>query len=229
MARFETKAITQPPNLSALIDLPGKWVGGVGQTKPIKNLIFDLDRSVSEPYGQQEGSQYNGHFGCECYHPLSCFNQDGDVEGAMLRNGNVASAHDWPVVRAPVIERYRDLNIGKLFRGDPAFAIPDLYQFLEAEGFTYAIRLPANAVLNREIDHLMKPPAGRPPAPPIVYLHHLHYQAGSWNKLRTVVAKVQWHRDELFARIGVVMTNMCGGANPIIDFYNRRGTAEQWT
>ena len=118
MARFETKVLTQPTNLSALIDLTRKWVDCVRQTKPIKKLILDLDSSVSETYGQQEGSQYNGHFGCECYHPLSCFNQDGDVEGAMLRNGNVASAHDWPVVLVPVVERYRDLDIRKLFRGD---------------------------------------------------------------------------------------------------------------
>ena len=81
----------------------------------------------------------------------------------MLRNGNVASAHDWPVVLVPVIERYRDLDIHKFFRGDAAFAIPALYEFLEAEGFTYVIRLPANAVLYRKIDHLMKRPMGRPP------------------------------------------------------------------
>ena len=74
----------------------------------------------------------------------------------------------------------------------------------------------------------MKRQLGRPPAQPIVYLHHFHYQAGSWNKPRTVVAKVQWHHDELFARIGFVVTNMRGGAKPVIDFYNRRGSAEQW-
>ena len=74
----------------------------------------------------------------------------------------------------------------------------------------------------------MKRPVGRPPAQPIVYLHHFHYQAGSWNKQRTVVAKVEWHRNELFPRVGFLVTNMRGGAKPVIDFYNRRGTAEQW-
>ena len=191
MGRFETEILTTRKNLKSLMDLPGMWIDRVRQHRSLDKLILDLDSSVSETYGRQEGSAYNGYFRCMCYHPAFCFNQDGDVEGAMLRNGNVASAHDWPVVLVPVVERYRDLDIRKLFRGDAAFAIVDLYEFLEAEGFTYAIRLPANAVLYREIDHLMKPPAGRPPAPPIVYLHHLHYQAGSWNKQRTVVAKVE--------------------------------------
>ena len=46
--------------------------------------------------GVQEGTAYNGHFGCTCYHPLFCFNQFGDVEQSMLRDGNVHSAkHDF--------------------------------------------------------------------------------------------------------------------------------------
>ena len=68
----------------------------------------------------------------------------------------------------PVIERYRNLDIRRLFRGDAAFAIADRYEFLEAEGFTCAIGLPANDMLYRNIDHLMKRPLTRPPAPSIV-------------------------------------------------------------
>ncbi len=191
MARFETEVLTQRHNLVALMALSGKWVDVVCQAKPIKKLILDLDSSVSETYGQQEGSAYNGYFRCECYHPLFCFNQDGDMEAAMLRNGNVASADDWQGMLVPVIERYRHLDIRKYFRGDAGFALPELYEFLETEGFTYAIRLSANAVLYREIDHLMKRPVGRPPVQPIVYLHQFQYQAASWSKQRTVVAKVE--------------------------------------
>ena len=87
------------------------------------------------------------------YHPIFCFNQDGDVEAALLRHGNVASAHDWRSVLLPVIERYRDLDIPKWLRADAAFAIPELYELLEAEGYRYVIRLPANDVLHREIAH----------------------------------------------------------------------------
>ena len=39
-----------------------------------------MDSSVSETHGTQEGSAYNGHFGCTCYHPLFLFNQFGDLE-----------------------------------------------------------------------------------------------------------------------------------------------------
>jgi hypothetical protein len=227
MAWFETDVLTQPQNLAALMTLPGQWIDRVRQTKPIRKLILDLDSSVSETYGQQEGSAYNGHFGCECYHPLFCFNQDGDVEAALLREGNVASAHEWPVVLTPVLDRYRNFDGRKLFRGDAAFASPELYEQLEAEGYGYAIRLPGNDVLYRQIQHLTKRPVGRPPARPVVMYHRFEYQAGSWDRPRTVAAKVEWRRDELLPHIGFVVTNLRGGAAAIIRFYNGRGTAEQ--
>lgn len=70
-----------------------------------------MDSSVSEIYGEQEGSAYNGHFGCTCYHPLFCFNQFGDVEEVMLRQGNVHSAKNWLAVLEPIVARYHDLQI----------------------------------------------------------------------------------------------------------------------
>ena len=48
----------------------------------MKEVILDLDSSVSPTHGQQEGSAFNGYFGCTCYHPLFCFNQFGDLERA---------------------------------------------------------------------------------------------------------------------------------------------------
>lgn len=60
-----------------------------------------------------------------------------------------------------------------------------------------------------------------------MYVHRFHYQAASWDKPRTVVAKVEWHCDELFPRVGFIVTNMRGGPKPVIEFYNRRGRAEQ--
>jgi hypothetical protein len=54
-------------------------------------------------------------------------------------------------VLLPVIERYRDLDIPEFFRGDAAFAGPRLLRVLEREGFGYAIRIKANAVLERKI------------------------------------------------------------------------------
>ena len=76
-------------------------------TKPLRELIVDVDRSVSETYGEQEDTAYNGHFKCLCCHPLFLINQFGDLEYAMLRRGNKASAKYWQKVLLPVIQWYR--------------------------------------------------------------------------------------------------------------------------
>jgi hypothetical protein len=79
MNRFETHVLTQGQNLAALAELPGKWVQRLMKRRYLLELTLDMDISVSETYGEQEGSAFNGHFGCTCYHPLFCFNQFGDV------------------------------------------------------------------------------------------------------------------------------------------------------
>src|SRR5437763_12276268 len=73
MARFETEALSTKENLKHLMGLSGQWIDQAHQHRKLKKLILDMDSSVSETYGQQQGSAYNGHFGCTCYHPLSLF------------------------------------------------------------------------------------------------------------------------------------------------------------
>ena len=70
---------------------------------PPNGIILDMDSSESPTHGEQEGSAWNGHFGCTCYHPLFLFNQFGDLECCRLRPGNVHSAEGWRLVLEPVI------------------------------------------------------------------------------------------------------------------------------
>ena len=164
MGRFETELLANNENLAALADLSGMWIDRVHDHDPPRRVVLDMDSSVSPTFGEQESTAYNGHFGCTCYHPLFVFNQFGDLERCALRPGNVHSAHGWRDVLVPVVERYKERAIRLYFRGDAAFASPEIYDYLEAEGMLYAIRLPANKVLQESIAHLLKRPpwAGRP-------------------------------------------------------------------
>ena len=228
MGRFETEILAQSENLSLLTNLPGVWVDRVQQRKPLRQIILDMDSSVSPTYGHQEGTAYNGYFQCTCYHPLFCFNQFGDMERAFLRHGNVHSADEWQSVLEPIIARYRSFDISRFFRGDAAFADPEIYRFLESEDYFYVIRLKANAVLYEKIEHLLTRPVGRPPKKPIVLYHSFRYQAASWNIARRVVAKIEWQVGELFPRVGFIVTNLRLKSSNVVKFYNKRGTAEQW-
>ena len=185
MGRFETELLANNENLAALADLSGMWIDRGHDHDPPRRVVLDMDSSVSPTFGEQEGTAYNGHFGCTCYHPLFVFNQFGDLERCALRPGNVHSAHGWRDVLVPVVERYKERAIRLYFRGDAAFASPEIYDYLEAEGMLYAIRLPANKVLQESIAHLLKRPVGRPPKDVRRYHASFSYQAGTWDKTRS--------------------------------------------
>jgi len=228
LSRFETEVLVTGENLRGLEQLNAQWVGRAMVQTPHRRVILDMDSSESPVYGEQEGAAYNGHFETVCYHPLFLFNEFGDCEGAMLRPGNVHSAERWRQVLEPVVERYKKRGIRLLFRGDAAFAKPEVYEYLEPRDIGYAIRLPANEVLQEHIKHLLKRPEGELPEKPVICYHDFQYQARSWEHPRRVVAKVEWHRGQLFPRVGFIVTNLSSKPKGVVHFYNRRGTAEQW-
>ena len=171
---------------------------------------------------------WNGHYDCTCYHPLFVFNQFGDLERCALRPGNVHSADGWKNVLKPVVARYRGKVSRIYFRADAGFANPDIYEYLEAEGVKYAIRLPANRVLQRT-HRLPAQASGRSPvqrrAPVPCELHLSGRELdevtpgrcqGRVASGRTLSARRLHRYQHRAARRGVVV------------FYNKRGTCEQW-
>ena len=181
MSRFETEMLTARGNLHGLEALNREWVERAATFTPKRPVILDLDSSESPTYGAQEGSAYNGHFAKTCYHPLFCFNHLGDVEGAMLREGNVASAHEWRAVLEPVVDS-SEPGYPVYFRADAASAMPEVYEYLEDNEVLYAIRIKANAVLERRIEQLLRRRVGRPSNKPKVFYASFPYQAKSWDR-----------------------------------------------
>jgi hypothetical protein len=140
----------------------------------------------------------------------------------------VHSAEDWEEVLLPEIERQQERGKEVVFRADAAFAKPEIYEALEERGVKYAIRLPANDSLLRDIEELLTRPVGRPSHKPIVWYKGFLYPAASWKTARRVVAKVEYHAGELFPRLGFIVTNLETPSRAVVRFYNKRGTAEQW-
>jgi Transposase DDE domain group 1 len=163
MGRFETQWLAAGKNLSTLAIFSGQWVDRVHARRPPRGIVLDMVSSVSPTHGEQENSVWNGHYECTCYHPLFVFNRFGDLNECALRPGNVRSADGWDGVLKPVVARYRGKVSRLYFRADAGFANPEVYEFLEAEGIKYAIRLPANCVLQERIGYLLTRPLGRPP------------------------------------------------------------------
>ena len=135
---------------------------------------------------------------------------------ALANAGNVHSADGWDDVLKPVVARYQGKVSRIYFRADAAFAMPEVYEFLEAERIKYAIRLPANQVLQSRIGYLLTRPVGRPPHHVRLFHANFSYQAGTWTKPRQVIAKVEWHPGKLYPRVGFIVTNMSRPAERVV-------------
>ena len=106
------------------------------------------------------------------------------------------------------MKRYQEKGLRLLFRRDTAFTKPKLYEYLEQEEVGYAIRIPANQVIQEQIQPLLERLTEWPSREPIISYHDFAYQAQSWCFPRRAVAKVDWRREEMFPRVGFIVTNL---------------------
>ncbi len=183
---FETDLLTREENLTGLARLNRELVAQAEGVGSPYRVVLDMDSSESPVYGEQEQSAYNGYFGSVCYHPLFLFNSQGDcLAAAKLRAGNVHSAEGWEELLLPEIERQQQNGKEVAFRADAAFAKPEIYEALEERGVKYAICIPANENLERDIAELLPRPVGRPSIKPLVEYKSFLYQAASWKTAKT--------------------------------------------
>lgn len=118
MRGFETEILVQPEDLAFVVNASGTWVDTTHKRTPPSPGILDMDGSLAPTSGNRQDSAYKCYLACACYHPLFCFNQYGDMERTLLRNGNVHSADDWQSVLGPVIGRHRGYDVLPFFHGN---------------------------------------------------------------------------------------------------------------
>lgn len=225
---FETEMLAEEQNFAGLVRINRELIGRAEAIDPRQRVVLDMDSIEIPGYGNQDKSAYNGHFESTCDHPLPLLNREGNCLATRLRPGNAHSAEDWDELLLPAIERQRKQGKRVVFRADAAFAKPEFYEALEERGVKYAIRLPANDCLERDIAELLTRPPGRPSSKPVVRYKSFLYQAESWKKARRAVSKVEFHAGELFPRVGFLVTNLEREARALVRLYHERGTAEQW-
>ena len=146
----------------------------------------------------------------------------------MLRRCNHASAKYSRRVLLQVLARYYYCRIPRFFRSAAAVAEPALYGKLKQSAYRYAIRLKSNPVLERRVARQLVRLLRRPSRRPKEFYAGSPHQAKSWDAKRRVVAKVEWHTNELFPCAGFIVMNPPCQARKVVKSYNGRGTAEQW-
>lgn len=227
------KTLSTPQNLTALsaalFDGTQKTALAELRDKPV---TLDVDSTPIRVHGHQPGSEYNGHYGMRCYHPIiTMLAQSGHVLAGELRPGKVHTAHGVGQHLLPVIRRIRDCG-GRVeaVRGDAGFPENRLLSSLEKEKVDYVFRIKSNAVLQRQaVPHLRRPP-GRPPRQPRVWFHELSYAARKWSRQRRVVLVVLERPGELFLDRFFLVTSYAAekvDGPALLEFYRQRGTMEQ--
>lgn len=198
-----------------------------------KALIFDLDSTHSDTFGNQESSAFNAHYGTVGFHPLVAFDGvTGDFLKARLRPGNVYTSNGVIDFIQPLIEHYNEKfpETSLFVRGDSGFAVPALYDLCEEESVYYVIRLKSNSQLQKiaEEYHPSAVPADVTKAE--CHFEETEYQAKSWSKPRKVIIQSVRPAGELFFIHSFFVTNLEVAFSPkdIVRSYQKRGTMENY-
>jgi len=197
-------------------------------------LLFDVDSTLFETFGKQEGEAFNTHYNGHGYHPLLCYDGlTGDLLKAELRSGNVYTSRDVTDFMEPLLAEYRQRypSMDLYLRGDSGFAVPQLYDQLEQQGVSYAIRLKDNAVLRREAQWLEEELNERTQFNKVdfaVEYGEILYQAGSWVSPRRVVIKMEKPQGQMICIPTYIVTNMELPPESLIRFYCNRGRMENF-
>jgi len=215
----------------ALVEVAARRVRSIAGGRRLPRLTIDIDSLPIEVYGRQPGSEYNGHYHCQMYHPLIATAAEiGDILDMRLRPGNVHTAEDATDFILDLLRRVRRVLADvALVRMDAGFPEDKLLSALEADHTRYLARIKRNAVLDRmAAPHIGRRP-GRPPTEGRTWFHEFKYRAEAWSRVRRVVLVVVEKVDELVNNHFWLLTDipedeMDGEA--LLRHYRQRGTAE---
>ena len=197
-------------------------------------MLFDLDTTLLETYGNQEGKAFNYHYQDNGYHPLACYDgMTGDLLKIQLRTGAEYCSKGAAEFMQPLfdefLEKYPDTHL--FLRGDSGFASPDLYKACETNGTSYAIRLKQNSILVKEAKFLEDELFDKTRLNAIDYAvvyGEFEYRAGSWEYPRRVVCKVEKPQGQLTHMFTFIVTNMDSSPEQVVRFYCKRGIMENF-
>ena len=198
-------------------------------TRAPKRIILDIDSTDDPTYGAQQLSFFNGFYREHMYHPLLIFDGlRGDLLAAVLRPGNAGASTDlMPVLKRLVARlRHRWKHVRIIVRADAGFAIPELYSFCEQWGISYIVGFigtePLKAVNKPNVDRAVR--RFKATGSKVRHLTSTPYRAHSWNRARRVLMKSEVTNEGINERF--VVTNLCGKALRLYDFYAERGQTE---
>ena len=220
--------------LSQFDEIDSKMREIVYSIKHPEHMLFDLDSTLLNTYGKQEGEGFNYHYQAHGYHPLLCFDGlTGDLLKVELRDGTQYCSKEADQFMIPLMQEYRAKypSLPLYLRGDSGFASPALYEACEENDCKYAIRLKDNATLRRlaaDADEALSRATRDNQVDYAVEYGEFMYQAGSWSHPRRVVFKVEQPTNQFIHMFTFIVTTMESEPYQVIRFYCGRGKMENF-
>ena len=220
--------------LAQLEQIESKMREIVYSIKHPEQMLFDLDSTLLNTYGKQEGEGFNFHYQAHGYHPLLCYDGlTGDLLKAELREGTKYCSKDADRFMIPLMQEYRRKYpaMPLYLRGDSGFASPSLYEACEENDCKYAIRLKVNPTLMKyaeDEDEALYRATRDNMIDYAVEYGEFEYQAGSWDHERRVVFKVEKPYNQMTHLFTFVVTTMELEPYQVIQFYCGRGKMENF-
>lgn len=203
-------------------------------SKP-ETIVLDIDSTLLNTYGKQEGAGFNYHYQAEGYHPLVVYDSlTRDLIRIDLRDGTEYCSKNSGEFLEPVLKEYRKKYADLLIklRGDSGFAAPEVYEVCEKYQCKYAIRLKENAVLHSMVEGqanaIILLNIGDAFAHVVEYGEFM-YKAKSWSHERRVVYKLEKKPGEAFTiHYTFIVTTLDDSPEEVIKFYCGRGEMENF-
>lgn len=168
--------------------------------KKLGRIVIVIDPTCDPTYGTQQPTLFNGFYDTYCCLPLIVTISFGGERrkypvAAVLRGGAASSmVGTLPVLRRRVGSLRRHFGSTRLYlRADSGFAVPELFEFLDAEGLRYAIAMGPNKALKRLAEASMqqaRAEAAGNQATCTLY-GEASYRSGGWERERRVAYKAQ--------------------------------------
>jgi DDE family transposase len=198
-------------------------------------IVLDIDPSDDPTHGQQVLSLFHGYFDQYQYFPLFVFDgETGFPLAAWLRPGTVHASCGAVSTLRSIVEALRAAwpDVLILVRGDTGMAVPEVYEFCEAEGLLYGFGYASNEVLKHRTDAALSDletyyACYQHREPEVQRFEVIEdYQAESWSRPRRIVAKIEINRHGVNRRF--VITNLSGHGQGIYHgFYVQRGAVPE--
>lgn len=197
-----------------------------------RRITLDIDDTFDAVHGGQQLRLFNAYYDGYGFQPIVVFDQDGRFVSAVLRpakrpNGVEIRAFLRRLVRAI---RANWPNVEILVRADSHYACPEVMDWCEANGLDYVFGLAATTPLKRHVISLEASTTVRfkaaPGAGKVRRFKEFYDAAGTWSRVRRIIARVEAGEDGPDTRF-IVTNRGHGSARSLYqDTYCRRGQAE---